>query len=36
MKKISQEYKELKKLLPSEEEKWKTYSCQYLQVLVAV
>jgi hypothetical protein len=23
MKKISQEYKELKKLLPSEEEKWK-------------
>jgi hypothetical protein len=29
MKKISQEYKELKKLLPVEGEQWKTYYFQY-------
>ena len=29
MKKISQAYKELKKLLPEEEEAWKIYCCQH-------
>jgi hypothetical protein len=29
MKQISKSYKELKKLLPVEENKWKIYYCQY-------